>query len=39
MRIPKKNLRFVKDQYTKKSWKIFFDKTQNGGVNQDGGFW
>jgi hypothetical protein len=31
-------LRFVEAQNIKKSWKNFFDKTQNGGVNQDGGF-
>jgi hypothetical protein len=39
MRLPKKVLlRFVKDQYTKKHGRTFFDKTQNGGVKQDGGF-
>jgi hypothetical protein len=32
----KKKMRFVEAQNTKKSWKNFFDKIQNGGVNQDG---
>jgi hypothetical protein len=31
-------LRFVEAQNTKKSWRTFFDKTQNGSVNQDSDF-